>query len=138
MVIFYHEKREVIGCFQLLLLFFSWAYYFTAPYLLPEIIVCCTCDLKRLKCREGAEGPRRPGDVGFGPTGAKRRPQVHVPNSLKSLSAFFEISVRSLILSLSLSSLLCSCFHSCFPLFKHIKKLLLVTATSEFLGKRFV
>lgn len=31
MVIFYHEKREVIGCFQLLLLFFSLADYFTAP-----------------------------------------------------------------------------------------------------------
>ena len=31
MVIFYHEKREVIGCFQLLLLFFSWADYLTAP-----------------------------------------------------------------------------------------------------------
>ncbi len=32
MVIFYHEKREVIGCFQLLLLFFSWTDYFTAPF----------------------------------------------------------------------------------------------------------
>ena len=38
MVIFYHEKREVIGCFQLLLLFFSWTDYFTAPF--PAQLIC--------------------------------------------------------------------------------------------------
>ena len=50
----------------------------TARYLL----FCSRCDrishmiLSVSNARSGAEGPRGPVDLGFGPTGAERRPQV--------------------------------------------------------------